>query len=106
MPHIPDRAARFVTRGPGFAVFLLAGAPLMMQAQVQGTVRVEATVVSAEASLAWQAVASRLRPPAGRAPTASTVPATSLATIDDRIIEPGGQPLARRRVLTVEYLRN
>jgi hypothetical protein len=34
------------------------------------------------------------------------VPATSLATIDDRIIEPGGQPLARRRVLTVEYLRN
>jgi hypothetical protein len=106
MPHIPDRAARFVTRGPGFAVFLLAGAPLMMQAQVQGTVRVEATVVSAEASLAWQAVASRLRPSVGPAPAASAATATTLATIDDRIIYASGDPLARRRVLTVEYLRN
>lgn len=106
MPRNPDRTARCATHGPGFAVFLLAGAPLMMQAQVHGTVRVEAMVVSAEASLAWQAVASRLRPSAGRAPTASAVPATTLATIDDRIIYASGDRLARRRVLTVEYLRN
>jgi hypothetical protein len=106
MPHNPDRVTRFATRGPGLAVFLLAGAPLVAQAQTRSTVRVEAVVVSAEATLAWQAVASRLRPATDPAPIAPAVSATTLATIDDRIIEASGDPLARRRVLTVEYLRN
>lgn len=105
MPHDPDRITQFATRGPGLAVFLLAGAPLVAQAQAHGTVRVEAVVVSAEATLAWQAVASRLRPSADPAPAAAAA-STTLATIDDRIIETSGDPLSRRRVLTIEYLRN
>jgi len=81
--------------GLGLAVL----APAAVRAQAAASMAVSATVMSAEGTRSWQAVAARL---AALAP-ASKTQSTTLATIAERTER---TPAGERRVVSVEYLRN
>jgi hypothetical protein len=104
MPHESDRTTppRYV----GAVLSLLVALPLVAHAQSQAALRVEAVVLSPEATRTWQAVARQLAP-ATRGETIKSAGATDLvATITDVSSPPDRLVLSGRRVVTVEYLRN
>jgi S1-C subfamily serine protease len=106
MPHNSDSSARFLTRGLGAVMVLLAAAPLAAQAQTHGTLRAEAVVISFEGTRAWEAVARRLDPAGSSVTEAPAGSPAMLATIEDRTIVNDSTAAVPRRVLTIDYLRN
>ncbi|HTO74158.1 MAG TPA: hypothetical protein VMJ30_10065 [Gemmatimonadales bacterium] len=104
MPHSFDRT--HLTRPAVTMLSLLVGLPMIAQAQRSATLQVQATVLSAEGTLAWQSVARRLEAAAdsGARGTASTP--DLLATITDMATGPDGTALPARRTITVEFLSN
>ncbi|MEO8030959.1 MAG: hypothetical protein ABJC74_03770 [Gemmatimonadota bacterium] len=103
MPRKSNGADRFGPAMIGLAATVALLFPRVLRAQAAASVSVQATVLSAEGTLAWQAVAMRLS--AHRDGPALPPPVT-LATIVEypAPAEPGGAE--RRRVFSIEYLRN
>lgn len=106
MPHNSDSVTRALMGGLGLIALLLAGTPHTAQAQSQNTLRTEAIVVSAEGTKSWQAVERRLQTAGSPTAAEPAGPPSMLATIVERTVPDEANPSARRRVLTVEYLRN
>ncbi len=103
MPRKSNRADRFGPAMIGLAAAVALLSPVALPAQAAASVTVQATVLSAEGTRAWQAVATRL---SAHHDGTAMAPPTTLATIVEypAHTEPGGAE--RRRVFTIEYLRN
>lgn len=102
----PESNRTTPARHTGPVLSILVALPLVAHAQARASVRVEAVVLSPEATRTWQAVASRLAPAnqAERFKSAGT--RELLATITDVTSEPARLAGTGHRIVTVEYLRN
>ena len=106
MPHNTTRTPPSLICVFSLVTPLMVAAPLVVQAQTRSILQVQAVVISPEGARAWEAVASRLAPAGAPATASAAGSAAMLATIVDRTIVDARHPLDRRRVLTVDYLRN